>query len=255
MRRILFLTFLLSAFQLNAQKKSITLEDLWRDNTFEIKSVPGFNALKDGEHYTSLSVRDSIRTIQIKSLRDGSDGKIIYQGTLPVSEYHFNKNEDKMLLLTEAENIYRRSVLHKVYVFDIASGTQTMLDTGKVLHADFSPDGSKVAFVKNNNLFYKELSSGAVTAVTTDGERNKIINGNCDWVYEEEFEFTQAYQWSPDSKTIAYYRFDETNVPEYTIKRYGALYPELYQYKYPVAGEPNSVVDIGIYNIASKKDD
>lgn len=252
MRHTLFLVLLFFVNASFAQTKQITLEDLWRDGTFKVKSVPGFNALEDGEHYTDNVKSGAETTIQIKSLKDGSAGEVLYTGDLKIDDYEISAQHDKMLLLTDAQNIYRRSVLHHVYLYDVKNKTKSLLDTGKVLHATFSPDGSKVAFVKGNNLFYKDLSSGAVIAVTTDGEHNKIINGNCDWVYEEEFEFTQAYQWSPDSKSLAYYRFDETNVPEYTLTKYDALYPTPYKYKYPVAGEPNSIVDIAIYNLAGK---
>ncbi|MEO6833672.1 MAG: DPP IV N-terminal domain-containing protein [Chitinophagaceae bacterium] len=252
MRQSFFLFLLFLASTSFAQTKQITLEDLWRDNTFQVKSVPGFNALEDGEHYTDNVKKGDERSIQIKSLKDGSVSETLYTGTLPVDDYEISAQHDKMLLLTDAQNIYRRSILHHVYLYDVKSKTQRMLDTAKVLHATFSPDGTKVAFVKDNNLFYKDLASGAVIAVTTDGVRNKIINGNCDWVYEEEFEFTRAYQWSPDSKSLAYYRFDETNVPEYTLVKYDNLYPTPYKYKYPVAGEPNSIVEIIIYNLAGK---
>jgi dipeptidyl-peptidase-4 len=128
-----------------------------------------------------------------------------------------------------------------------------LLDEDKVLHASFSPDGSKVAYVKDNNLYYKDLQTGKVVAVTTDGKRNEIVNGNCDWVYEEEFEFTKAYEWAPDSRHLAFYRFDERQVPEYTMTIYDSLYPTPYKYKYPKAGEPNSIIQIKIYDIASKQ--
>lgn len=253
MRINLVLLFLFIACVASAQNKLITLEDIWKDKTFEVKSVPGFNGLKDGEHYTDLKEDNKQHVIQVKSLRDGSLGKQLYKGDLPVEDYIISEQQDKALLLTEGENIYRRSILHHAYVYDLNTGTSVLLDSAKVLHPSFSPDGSKVAFVKNNNLFYRDLASGSVTAVTSDGERNKVINGNCDWVYEEEFEFTKAYQWSPDSKVLAFYRFDEENVPEYTMTRYDNLYPTPYKYKYPKAGEPNSFVQIGLYNLASKK--
>lgn len=252
MRFYFFLISLFFASNSFAQLKQITLEDLWRDGTFSVKTVPGFNALEDGEHYTVNEKNGEQRSIQIKSIRDGNAGDTVYTGELAVDDYEMSRELDKMLLFTDAQNIYRRSVLHHVYVYDVKSKSQSKLDSAKVLHATFSPDGQKVAFVKDNNLFYKDLASGTVTAVTNDGQINKIINGNCDWVYEEEFEFTRAYQWSPDSKSLAYYRFDETNVPEYTLTKYDNLYPTPYKYKYPVAGEPNSIVEIIIYNLAAK---
>jgi dipeptidyl-peptidase-4 len=122
------------------------------------------------------------------------------------------------------------------------------------LHATFSPDGKKVGYVLDNNLFFMELGSGKTTQVTTDGKYNSIINGSCDWVYEEEFSFTQAFEWSPDGKCMAYYRFDETNVPEFTITNYtGELYPENEKFKYPKVGTANSIVSIHIYDTKSKK--
>ncbi|MCV5968632.1 DPP IV N-terminal domain-containing protein, partial [Lactococcus petauri] len=87
-------------------------------------------------------------------------------------------------------------------------------DTGKLMHPSLSPDGKRVAYVKDNNLYIKDITTNTITAVTTDGKWNQVINGNCDWVYEEEFSFTQAYQWSPKGNYLAYYRFDESKVKE-----------------------------------------
>jgi len=233
-------------------KKQITLENIYDGKTFRIKSVPGFNAMKDGHHYTQLDDENGHQVIHVYDLATGKLQKTLYAAdSLKINDYSFSWDEKKLLLKTESQNIYRRSILYRTYVLDIKTGKVQMLDTAKVLHASFSPDGTKVAFVKDNNLFYKDLATGRTTAITTDGVKNKIINGNCDWVYEEEFAFTQAYQWSPNGKHIAYYRFDETNVPEYTFAVYDNLYPTNYTYKYPKAGEPNSVVQIKIYDIAN----
>src|ERR1043165_75162 len=249
MRLSLIAVLLFWAAGVSAQSKLITLEDLWVNGTFAAKSVPGFNALPDGEHYTDVSEEGGKHTIHIKNLRDGKETGTLYSGTLPVDDYIISDQRDKLLILTESQNIYRRSVLHRVYIYDVKTGQETSLDTGKVLHATFSPDGTKVAYVKDNNLYYKDLESGNVTAVTHDGEKNKIINGNCDWVYEEEFEFTRAYEWAPDSRHLAYYRFDESAVKEYTMTVYDKLYPTPYKYKYPKAGEGNSTIDILCYDV------
>src|SRR5690606_7468127 len=172
---------------------------------------------------------------------------------IQIQRYEFSRDESKLLLFEAAAPIYRRSVLYKVHVYDINSGNLQLLDEEKVLHAQFSPDDKKVAFVKNNNIFYKDLQTNKTIQVTTDGKWNEIINGNCDWVYEEEFGFTRAYQWSPDGKYLAYYRFDERQVPEYVMTVYDKLHPTPYTYKYPKAGEANSVIQIKIYHIATKK--
>jgi dipeptidyl-peptidase-4 len=241
--------------------KKITLEDIWKKNTFKIKSVPGFNGMRDGHHYTQIDMDGSRQTINVYDLETGKKERTVFDNSMQkfqgeaisVDEYSFSDNEQKMLLLTQAKNIYRRSILHKVYVLDLVSGKITLLDDDKVLHPSFSPDGSKVAFVKDNDLYYNDLNRDRTTAITADGKWNYIINGNCDWVYEEEFSFTKAYDWAPDGQHIAFYRFDETLVPMYTLAYYDSLYPRQYQFKYPKAGEPNSVVRVLLYDLTSRK--
>lgn len=269
--------FLLLAFAIcstsYAQKgKQITLDDLWKDYTFRVKSVPGFNAMKDGNRYSKIDEKDKEQSINIYELKTGkkllnvfdiSEGKFSEaaekyknkNNSLHIDDYVFSDDEQKMLLLSESEHIYRRSVLYRVYVYDLKSKEISLLDLDKVLHASFSPDGNKVAYVKGNNLYYKDLSTEETTQVTTDGEWNKIINGNCDWVYEEEFSFTQAFQWASDGKHIAYYRFDESQVPMYTLQYFSKdkEYPRNDTYKYPKAGEPNSIVEIKTYDLKSKQ--
>lgn len=259
MHRLLLVAVLFLTHQAFAQNKPITLEDIWQKGTFRVKSVPGFNALKDGKRYAQIDMVDGKQAIRIYNLETGKleesvfDNSQQHEGkTIVVDEYRFSDDESKMLLFAEAQNIYRRSVLYKVYVYDIRSKSLTLINDNKVLHASLSPDNSKVAFVRDNNLYYRDLANNDVVAVTTDGKRNEIINGNCDWVYEEEFEFTKAYEWAPDGKHIAYYRFDERQVPEYTMTVYDSLYPTPYKYKYPKAGEPNSIVQIKIYDVNNR---
>ncbi len=257
---IFLLTVLIASQNLVAQdKKQITMNDLWKNYTFRVKDIPGFNAMKDGNRYTQMDREGKRMLIRVYNLATGSQIQTLFDNskqkfkdsTLNVESYTFSKDEKKMLLLTDGESIYRHSAVHHVYIFDIASGKISLLDDDKVLHPSFSPDGSKVAYVKNNNLYYKSLAFNAAVQITSDGEKNKIINGNCDWVYEEEFAFTQAYQWSGNSKYIAYYRFDESKVPEYSMTKYTGLYPDQYTYKYPKAGEPNSEIMIRIFEPAT----
>lgn len=262
MRYLGLLAGLLFCFISNAQTtgKQITLEDVFRKGTFRVKSVPGFNAMADGKRYTQLNSAGDTQRIEVYKLSDGKKVKTLFDNNintfndtrLNIDDYAFSANEQKMLLLTSAQNIYRRSILHKVYVFDMMTNKVTLLDDEKVLHATFSPDGNKVAYVKNNNLYYKDLTNGQEVAVTRDGQWNHIINGNCDWVYEEEFGFTQAYEWSNNGEYLAYYRFDESKVKQYTLAKYDSLYPTQYTYKYPKAGEANSVIQIKTYNLYTK---
>lgn len=244
-----------------AQKKQISLEDIWKNGTFRMKSVPGFNALKDGKRYTQIDVVQGKQCINVYDLATGAKLSTLFDNSihkldstqLNISDYRFSENEQKMLLLCAGENIYRRSVRYRTYVFDIKTGTIEAIHNDKILHPSLNPDGTKVAYVWQNNLYYQDLNSHQIKQITTDGERNKIINGNCDWVYEEEFEFTQAYQWSPKGNYLAYYRFDESAVPQYTMTIYDDLYPTPYQYKYPKAGEKNAIVSIHIYEIKTQK--
>ncbi len=260
----LFLLFTLisNAAIVHAQIREISMDDLYKNQTFATQSVPGFNAMNDGIYYTQID-RDGAHKIQINQyeLASGKKVKTLFDNTknlaenevLEVDDYIFSNDETKLLLLTESEPIYRRSILHNVYVFDRKANTVEKVAAEKVLHASFSPDGQQVAFVSHNNLYIQTLATKQTFPVTTDGRQNEIINGNCDWVYEEEFEFTQAYQWSPDGKTIAYYKFDESKVKEFTIPFYDETYPTLYTYKYPKAGEDNSIVGIYLYDISKNK--
>ncbi|MFV0289930.1 MAG: S9 family peptidase [Mangrovibacterium sp.] len=169
------------------------------------------------------------------------------------SSYQFSANEDKILLCTDQEAIYRHSFKANYYVWNAQKREISPLSSkGKQQVAQFSPDGERIAFVRDNNLFVKSLKFGTENQVSTDGAFNKIINGIPDWVYEEEFSMYQAYAWSPDSKFIAYVKFDESNVPTYSMQLFQELYPSLCDFKYPKSGESNSIVSVYCYDLKSK---
>lgn len=235
--------------------KSVTLNEIWSKYLFYPKGVRGITSLPNGKQYTmidngSLVVYDYKTGDSVSTLINAKDLKINGQEKpLKLSSYEMSSDENKFLIPDETEQIYRHSSKSKFYVYDRNRNTLDLLSTDKQRLADFSPDGKQVAFVRDNNIFIKNLETGAESQITTDGKKNQIINGTCDWVYEEEFGFTKAFFWSPDGKNIAYYRFDESRVKEYTLTYYGDLYPELYTYKYPKAGEENSIVEIYVYNL------
>ena len=173
---------------------------------------------------------------------------------ISIGSYHFNNDESKLLLSTESTKIYRRSSKAINYVYDLKSKILKLLAEGdKQSYATFSPDGSKVGFVRENNLYVKNLLTNELVAITSDGKKNEIINGFADWVYEEEFSLTRSFFWSPDGNKIAFLKFNEKEVPMYNMQLWNGLYPEDYIYKYPKAGEKNSVVTVLIYDIHSKK--
>lgn len=239
--------------------KNITLEDIWLNYKFYPKSVRGIQSSKNGEQYTKIENN----AIVVYDYRTGDSVTTLVEGNTlipegedyPINIGTINISDDgkSFLFPTETESIYRHSSKSVYYLYDVEKQSLEKLSTGKQRLVDFSPDGSKAAFVRENNLFVKDLISGTEKQITTDGLFNHIINGTCDWVYEEEFGFTKAFFWSPDSKKIAYYRFDESEVKEYTMTYYGELYPELYTYKYPKAGEDNSLVDIYVYHVDRDK--
>ena len=172
--------------------------------------------------------------------------------TKTIEGYSFSADERQLLIETDVESIYRHSYTANYYVYNIETKRTfplTNFDEGKQRLAEFSPDGTLVAFVRNNNLFFVNTTNKHETQVTQDGEMNKIINGATDWVYEEEFGFDKGFRWSPNGDRIAYYRFDESKVREFGMDIYGSLYPERELFKYPKAGEKNSVVKIHIYDV------
>lgn len=237
--------------------QEITLEDIWAKGTFRSKSIDEIRSMKNGENYCILK-REGIEKYaystgkKIEQIVSFSDLKFKTENEY-VFDYRFNQDESKLLLATNPEFIYRRSYLANYYIYDIKTKQLASVNEDKVRLAEFAPDGSKVAYVKANNLFMLSLSDMQETQITTNGEFNKIINGTTDWVYEEEFAITKGFFWSPDSKKIAFYSFDESNVKEYTIPYYGSLYPVQYTYKYPKAGEANSVISVLVYDIEAQQ--
>ena len=255
--------FILFNIGLHAQNKQISLEDIWKNYAFYPSYVNGGRGMNDGEHYTVIE-RDENRNLQIVkySYKNPQDRTVVFSSAdvkinekpLYFSDYQFNADETKLLLATEKESIYRYSSKAHYYVVDIRTKKASKLTDGsKQMYATFSPDGKNIAFVQDNNLFIKNIKRNTINQITDDGEKNKIINGASDWVYEEELELVKAFSWSPDGKYLAYYKFDESNVKEWDMKIYGQLYPEHYTFKYPKAGEENSKVSVHIYQLEEDK--
>src|SRR5690606_16751357 len=149
--------------------------------------------------------------------------------------------------------IYRRSYLADFYIYNRKSGQISRLfPDGQVMNAHFSPDGEKVGFVYQNNLYIRDLSTGKIHQITHDGEENAIIHGAADWVYEEEFAITRTFEWSNDSRYLAWIRFDERAVPEFTMTNYtNGFYPEYVTFKYPKVGETNATVSVHLWDSKS----
>lgn len=246
-----------------AQEK-LSNEKIWASTEFASKSISGVNSMKDGVTYTRLDNEGSDYLInkydyksnkKVATIAKSSEFKNDGKG-LSIQSYEFNADESKLLIGDESEAIYRHSSKGNYYVWDLKNKVLRPIcdfSKGKQSVPEFSPDGSKVAFMRNNNLFIYDLISGTETTITTDGEWNKIINGMCDWVYEEEFGFDKAWQWNSNGSKLAFYRFDESAVKEFQMAMYGELYPKQYTFKYPKAGEKNSDVAVNIYDLGAKQ--
>jgi dipeptidyl-peptidase-4 len=251
MKKLVFLFLFIGSAVFAAD--SIQLADIFVDFKFYPRSVRGIRSMDDGKHFTKLTqnavnkheYETGEKVAELLNLSELEDMPYIH-------EYTFNSNESKLLLATNVTQQYRHSYFADYYIYDIESKELVDLNPGyQVMRATFSPDGKKIAYVYNNNIYYYSLETKEHTQVTTDGKFNEIINGTTDWVYEEEFAFTEGFHWSPKSDKIAFFRFDESRVKEFTMQYYGELYPQNYTFKYPKAGEQNSLVEIWFYELES----
>lgn len=245
--------------------KEITHEDIFLNRTFTQEGVSGMNWLNSGEHYAAFGSGVEGRKLFRFENKSGKKLDVIFDRDelIPAGEskpiefgaYTFSPDESKVLFSTASEQIYRYSTREANYVYDLKTKKLTPLSVnGKQRLAAFSPDSKKIAFVRDNNIFVVDLETNKESQVTKDGEWNKIINGGTDWVYEEEFALPNGMYWSPDSRKLAFYRFDESMVKEYQMTMYNTgLYPEPSTFKYPKAGEKNSIVSIHIYDLATMK--
>ncbi len=258
-RLILFILLIPTLFF--AQQK-ITLEDIWVKYAFYPKSAEGFNVMNDGLHYVDIETIAGQNVLCQYEIKSGKKIKELVNAneikfnnkTLDLTTYQFSPNEDKLLLFEGIENVYRRSPKANYFIFDIATKkTIQLCDKGKQFFPAFAPDGNQICFVRENNLYIKNISTTEEIAVTTDGEYNKIKNGWGDWVYEEEFSKADYFDWSSNSQYLAYVKFDETIVKEYSMDTYnGNLYPDKVTFKYPKAGEENSKVSVHVYDAFAK---
>ena len=251
--------FLLLPLALFGQTKKITNDDIW-NFIFSTERLEAIHPLTTASQYTVLKVDRRTRTSKVVAYdyATAKEAKEVVNSATSISvpffnSYSFSKDENKLLLETETEPIYRRSKRAKYFVYDRTTKKSTLLFGSKVQEPKFSPDGSKVAFVFERNVFIKDLAADTVDQITSDGSEH-IINGLTDWVYEEEFGFVRAFDWNSDGTALVFMQFDETLVPTYSMDVIGyELYPLPYTFKYPKAGENNSVVGLHLYDIHSKK--
>ncbi len=254
--KLLFLFSLLVVSNVHSQNKEITLEEIW-SGTFRTERMEALNSMKNGQYYSVLNNDRANNTVSIDIYNYRTSQKVKtffstqdFNEIKTFSSYTFNEDETKVLLATEEERIYRRSKQGKYYVYNTRDNSVQLVSEELIQEPTFSPDGNRVAYVLNNNIYIKELVLNTTFQATFDGQKNKIINGLTDWVYEEEFKFVRAFDWNADSDRIAFLKFDESNVPEFSMDVYGKeLYPSQEVFKYPKAGEKNAKVELFIYDL------
>ena len=262
---IVFLCLLAFTGGAHAQQK-VTLQDV-SQGTFRAQGIYGLKPMLDGEHYTQIS-NDRKRIVKY-SFKTGKEVGVVFDVTKArdcniesFDDYIMSPDEKLILIQTETKPIYRRSFTAVYYIYNVRNNRMAPLSpNGPQQVPLFSPDGNQIAFVRNNNIFLvKLLFDNAESQVTTDGEYNKVLNGIPDWVYEEEFGFNRAFDFSADGRMIAYIRFDESHVPTYSFPLFKGMAPEMkqfesypgaYTYKYPKAGASNSKVSVMTYDIKS----
>jgi dipeptidyl-peptidase-4 len=247
--------FILTA---TAQKKSISLDQIW-DGSFRTQGMTALHSMNNGQQYSVLNFDRSSRSTSVDLYDYKTLSKVKTLATSQTMDaipyftnYTFSDDESQVILETNTEPIFRYSVLGLYYAYNIQTKRLHKISEHKIQEPTFSPDGTKVAYGRENNLFIKDLVSGTTKQITFDGEKNKIINGITDWVYEEEFAFVRAFEWNAASSKIAFIRFDESDVPEFSMDIYGTdLYQTQKVFKYPKAGETNATVSLHFYDLST----
>ncbi|WP_163397894.1 S9 family peptidase [Flavobacterium fluviatile] len=254
--KITLIFLLLVTIVLGQQK--ITVENIY-SGAFRTKGMDELQSLKNTNQYTVLNVDQASKSMQIdlydfatlKKVSNLIDTKNHAELADGIDSYTFDASEKKILIACNSNQIFRHSFTADYFLYDITSKSLTKLFDFQVQEPTFSPDATKIAYAKENNLYVYDIASKKSTAVTTDGKKNAVINGITDWVYEEEFAFVRAFDWSKDSKKVAYIRFDESQVPEFSMSIFQkSLYPTIETFKYPKAGEKNSEVSLHIFDVA-----
>ena len=257
MKKFLFSALAVLLSSLSFSQQPITLEEIW-SGAFSTEGIANLRSLNSGDAYTVLEYHDGKSQIVKYRYSDMlSEGILLSSGgAIPrFSGYTFSDDESLVLLATERKPIFRRSSEAVYYVYEFKTQELTKVSDSLIRIPGFSPDGSKLAYVFENNLYVFDIASKSSRQLTEDGKYGSIINGHTDWVYEEEFSLVRAYEWSPEGTHLAYLKFDESLVPEFSMDVFGTeLYPSQYRFKYPKAGENNAVVAVHIVDLASGKD-
>ncbi|MBW3519004.1 S9 family peptidase [Flavobacterium sp. NKUCC04_CG] len=254
------LLFCLIALNVAFGQKQISLNEIW-NGSFQSQRMVSVNSMKNSNQYSLVENSPITSSYQINLFDFASLKKVatlfdtaLFSEIGSIDSYSFSADEKKILIATNSEAIFRRSFTADYYVYDLTSKKIQKVADFPIQEPVFSKDGLQIAFAHNNNLYHYNIATKTVVPITNDGKKNHIINGISDWVYEEEFAVVSQFSWNNDGTKIAYVKFDETEVPEYSMDIYGkALYPTQSVFKYPKAGEKNALVSLHIYDVKTQK--
>ncbi|MTG96963.1 MULTISPECIES: S9 family peptidase [Myroides] len=253
------LLFCVIASQFGFAQKQIELKEIW-NGTFRTKVMQSVNAMANSNQYSRIEqAAKEIQEINLYDFRTLEKTNTIFntqdfKEIKTIDSYVFDDKEEQILIGTNSQAIYRRSSLADFYLYNTLTKSFVKVAEHAIMEPTFSKDGKKIAYAYQNNLFIYDIASHKSTQITTDGLKNHVINGISDWVYEEEFSIVRMFDWSLNGDKIAYVKFDETEVPEYSMDVYGnGLYPTQDKFKYPKAGENNAIVSLHIYDLNTSK--
>lgn len=256
--KITALLFILMT-QIGVAQKKIELSEIW-DGTFRTEALQSVNVLINTNNFARIEqVSKKHQAINLYDFGTLQKTKTVFSNEAypeikTIENYVFDSKEEQILIGTNTTPIYRHSFLADYYLFNPNSNNVVKIANHPIMEPLFSPDGSKIAYAYQNNLYVYDIASASTTQITQDGSKNQIINGIADWVYEEEFSIVRMFDWNATGTQLAYVKFDESEVPEYSMDIYGSgLYPTQDKFKYPKAGEKNAKVSLYIYSIAAKQ--
>lgn len=264
MKKLSFLLFVLYAVLLtgllSAQKKEYTINAVQKFKEIGARSLEVVQWIDNGTKFTSLKY-DSLshsRAIFINDVKTGEE-KVLFNrndlnagSSFEIENYEWSPNQ-KYILFTSRLTARSLKTGGAFYIYDLSTKKISLLASGREqMNALFSPDGYKIAFVRDNNLFVVDVRTHKETQLTFDGSEN-ILNGHSDWAYEEEFKLINGIEWANNSKTLAFWRFDQSAVPVIQIAKWDSLHFNFQTYHYPKPGDNNSVVKIGIVYIDDGK--
>jgi len=261
-----FLFIAVTGLRAQEEKKHITIEDFTERPTFRGEYFRGGEWANEGPIITFTQFDRATQTTNLLRYNlELDDTAIIIDGTklyaddvdrnIIIDEYTYSRDGKQLLIYTDSAPVWRYNTKGYYYTYDIGTGKLTSIsarDKGFQMFAKFSPNGKQVAFVRDRNIFIVDLKTMKETQFTNDGSESAIINGTTDWVYEEEFNLRDGFSWSPDGRYIAFYKLDESNTSTFQMLNLLNLKPEMNEFKFPLAGEKNSEIKIGIINIDNR---